>query len=100
MFVKCLMVVMLLLLLLIGVVFVKVDELVDEYNVYIGCDDFYNFNGECLCELWQIIWQDCVNYYKFGICQCGDELDFFFVLVDNCVKVECMICDGIIICEV
>ena len=74
----------------------KADELVDEYNAYIGDDDLYNSNGERLNEPWQIIRQDRANYYKFGIRQRGDEPDQFFGSVSNRAKAERMIRDGTI----
>ncbi|WP_354555499.1 hypothetical protein [Rhizobium aquaticum] len=86
----------LLLPLLIGVTPASADELVDEYNAYIGRDDLYNSNGERLREPWQIIRQDRANYYKFGIRQRGDEPDEFFASVDNRAKAERMIRDGTI----
>ncbi len=82
--------------LLIGATPVMADELVDEYNAYIGKDDLYNSNGERLREPWQIIRQDRANYYKFGIRQRGDEPDEFFASVDNRAKAERMIRDGTI----
>lgn len=86
----------LLLPLLIGVAPANADELVDEYNAYIGREDLYNSNGERLREPWQIIRQDRANYYKFGIRQRGDEPDSFFASVDNRAKAERMIRDGTI----
>ncbi len=86
----------LLLPLLIGVAPARADELVDEYNAYIGRDDLYNSNGERLREPWQIIRQDRANFYKFGIRQRGDEPDEFFASVDNRAKAERMIRDGTI----
>ncbi|MCD2171753.1 hypothetical protein [Rhizobium sp. C4] len=86
----------LLLPLLIGVTPAKADELVDEYNAYIGQEDLYNSNGERLREPWQIIRQDRANYYKFGVRQRGDEPDSFFASVDNRAKAERMIRDGTI----
>jgi hypothetical protein len=74
----------------------KADDLVDEYNAYIGDDDLYNSNGERLNEPWQIVRQDRANYYKFGIRQDGDEPDQFFGSVDNRAKAERMIRDGTI----
>lgn len=72
----------------------KADDLIDEYNAYIGHDDLYNSNGERLNEPWQIIRQDRANYYKFGIRQDGDEADQFFSSVANREKAERMIRDG------
>lgn len=72
------------------------DELVDEYNAYIGRDDLYNSNGERLREPWQIIRQDRANFYKFGIRQDGDEADRFFASVENRAKAERMIRSGTI----
>lgn len=82
--------------LLIGAASVRADELVDEYNAYIGRDDLYNSSGERLRQPWQIIRQDRANYYKFGIRQRGDEPDTFFASVDNRAKAERMIRDGTI----
>lgn len=96
MFLKRSMVAALLLPLLIGVAPAKADELVDEYNAYIGRDDLYNSSGERLREPWQIIRQDRANYYKFGIRQRGDEPDSFFASVENRAKAERMIRDGTI----
>lgn len=79
---------------LISVTPASADELVDEYNAYIGRDDLYNSNGERLREPWQIIRQDRANYYKFGIRQRGDEPDSFFASVDNRAKAERMIREG------
>lgn len=94
MFGKHSMVAAVLLPLLIGPTPVMADELVDEYNAYIGRDDLYNSNGERLREPWQIIRQDRANYYKFNIRQRGDEPDAFFASVDNRAKAERMIRDG------
>jgi hypothetical protein len=80
--------------LLISAAPAKADQLVDEYNAYIGKDDLYNSNGERLREPWQIIRQDRANFYKFGIRQEGDEPDSFFASVDNRAKAERMIRDG------
>ena len=96
MFGKRSMVAALLLPLLIGAAPASADELVDEYNAYIGRDDLYNSNGERLREPWQIIRQDRANYYKFGIRQRGDEPDEFFASVENRAKAERMIRDGTI----
>ncbi|SOC86006.1 hypothetical protein SAMN05421890_4525 [Ensifer adhaerens] len=79
---------------LISVTPASADELVDEYNAYIGRDDLYNSNGERLREPWQIIRQDRANYYKFGVRQRGDEPDSFFASVDNRAKAERMIREG------
>lgn len=70
------------------------DQLVDEYNAYIGQDDLYNSNGERLREPWQIIRQDRANFHKFGISQPGDESDGFFSSVDNRAAAERMIRRG------
>lgn len=86
----------LLLPLLIGVTPAGADELIDEYNAYIGRDDLYNSNGERLRQPWQIIRQDRANYYKFGIRQRGDEPDTFFASVENRAKAERMIRSGTI----
>lgn len=75
---------------------VLADELIDEYNAYIGRDDLYNSNGQRLKEPWQIIRQDRANYYKFGIRQDGDEPDRFFSSVSNREKAERMIREGTI----
>jgi hypothetical protein len=96
MFGKRTMAAALLLPLLIGVTPARADELVDEYNAYIGRDDLYNSNGERLREPWQIIRQDRANYYKFGVRQRGDEPDSFFASVENRAKAERMIRDGTI----
>ncbi|MFM2279028.1 MAG: hypothetical protein RLZZ444_1259 [Pseudomonadota bacterium] len=72
----------------------RADELVDEYNAYIGEDDLYNSNGERLREPWQIIRQDRANYHKFKIRQRGDEGDQFFSSADNRAAAERMIRDG------
>ncbi len=96
MFGKRSMAVALLLPLLIGVAPAKADDLIDEYNAYIGRDDLYNSNGERLREPWQIVRQDRANYYKFGIRQRGDEADEFFASVDNRAKAERMIREGTI----
>jgi hypothetical protein len=72
------------------------DQLIDEYNAYIGQDDLYNSNGERLREPWQIIRQDRANYYKFGISQSGDEPDSFFASVANRARAERMIRKGTI----
>ncbi|MDO6963199.1 hypothetical protein [Rhizobium alvei] len=72
----------------------RADDLVDEYNAYIGEDDLYNSNGERLREPWQIIRQDRANYHKFKIRQRGDEGDQFFSSVDNRAAAERMIRDG------
>ncbi|MBL0373091.1 hypothetical protein JJB09_13735 [Rhizobium sp. KVB221] len=70
------------------------DQLVDQYNAYIGQDDLYNSNGERLTQPWQIIRQDRANFHKFGINQRGDEDDGFFDSVDNRAAAERMIRDG------
>jgi hypothetical protein len=86
----------LLLPLLIGGTQAMAEELVDEYNAYIGRDDLYNSNGERLREPWQIVRQDRANYYKFGIRQRGDEPDSFFSSVKNRAKAERMLRTGTI----
>ena len=70
------------------------DQLIDEYNAYIGQDDLYNSNGERLREPWQIIRQDRANFHKFGISQRGDETDGFFASVENRAAAERMIRRG------
>lgn len=70
------------------------DQLIDEYNAYIGQDDLFNSNGERLREPWQIIRQDRANYHKFGIRQRGDEGDTFFDSVENRAAAERMIRQG------
>lgn len=70
------------------------DELVEEYNAYIGQDDLYNSNNERLREPWQIIRQDRANYHKFGVSQPGDENDRFFTSANNRALAERMIRSG------
>lgn len=72
----------------------KADELIDEYNAYIGEDDLYNSNGQRLMEPWQIIRQDRANFHKFGIRQPGDEGDSFFDSASNRAAAERMIRNG------
>jgi hypothetical protein len=72
----------------------RADELIDEYNAYIGEDDLYNSNGERLMEPWQIIRQDRANFHKFGIRQPGDEGDSFFDSASNRAAAERMIRNG------
>ncbi len=72
----------------------RADELLDEYNAYIGQDDLYNSNNERLSQPWQIIRQDRANFHKFGISQPGDESDGFFDSVSNRARAERMIRDG------
>lgn len=70
------------------------DELIGEYNAYIGEDDLYNSNGQRLTQPWQIIRQDRANFYKFGISQDGDEADPFFESQRNREAAERMIREG------
>ncbi len=70
------------------------DDLIDEYNAYIGQDDLFNSNGERLREPWQIIRQDRANVHKFGVRQDGDESDGFFDSVANRAAAERMIRSG------
>ena len=70
------------------------DELIGQYDAYIGEDDLYNSNGDRLTQPWQIIRQDRANFYKFGIRQDGDEADPFFASQSNREAAERMIRDG------
>lgn len=72
----------------------RADDVLDEYNAYIGEDDLYNSNGERLREPWQIIRQDRANYHKFKVRQRGDEGDSFFSSADNRAAAERMIRAG------
>jgi hypothetical protein len=73
---------------------VRADEILVQYNAYIGEDDLYNSNGERLQEPWQIIRQDRANYHKYKIRQRGDEGDGFFASVNNRAAAEHMIRNG------
>lgn len=70
------------------------DEVVDEYNAFIGQDDLYNSNNVRLTEPWQIIRQDRANFHRFGISQRGDENDRFFAAEANRALVERMLANG------
>lgn len=72
----------------------RADDVLDEYNAYIGEDDLYNSNGERLREPWQIIRQDRANFHKYRVRQPGDESDSFFSSVDNRAAAERMIRSG------
>ncbi len=69
----------------------KADEMVAEYNAYIGQDDLYNSYDERLWEPWQIIRQDRANYHRYGVFQPGDEGDGFFASAKNRELAERMI---------
>lgn len=72
----------------------RADELIEEYNAYIGQDDLYNSSNERLEQPWQIIRQDRANYHKFGISQPGDDGDRFFASAKNRERAERMIRNG------
>ncbi|WP_170976487.1 hypothetical protein [Rhizobium sp. FKL33] len=74
----------------------RADDVLDEYNAYIGEDDLYNSNGERLREPWQIIRQDRANFHKYRIRQPGDESDSYFSSVDNRAAAERMVRSGTI----
>lgn len=74
----------------------RADDVLDEYNAYIGEDDLYNSNGERLREPWQIIRQDRANFHKFRVRQPGDESDGYFSSVDNRAAAERMVRSGTI----
>jgi hypothetical protein len=73
---------------------VHADQLIDEYNAYIGEADLFNSTGERLTQPWQIIRQDRANFYKYQVSKPGDESDQFFDSVANRAKAERMIRDG------
>ena len=70
------------------------DELIGQYDAYIGEDDLYNSKGARLTQPWQIIRQDRANYHEFGIRQDGDEGDSFFASKANRAAAEGMIREG------
>jgi len=70
------------------------DELIGQYDAYIGEDDLYNSKGARLTKPWQIIRQDRANFYKYGIRQDGDEADPFFASAANREAAESMIREG------
>jgi hypothetical protein len=72
----------------------RADDVLDEYNAYIGEDDLYNSNGERLREPWQIIRQDRANFHKYRVRQSGDESDSYFSSVDNRAAAERMVRSG------
>jgi hypothetical protein len=74
----------------------RADDVLDEYNAYIGEDDLYNSNGERLREPWQIIRQDRANYHKYKVRQRGDENDSYFSSVNNRAAAERMVRSGTI----
>ncbi|MCV3764332.1 hypothetical protein [Rhizobium sp. TRM95796] len=74
----------------------RADDVLDEYNAYIGEDDLYNSNGERLREPWQIIRQDRANFHKYRVRQSGDESDSYFSSVDNRAAAERMVRSGTI----
>ncbi|MDH6267196.1 hypothetical protein M2360_002593 [Rhizobium sp. SG_E_25_P2] len=74
----------------------RADDVLDEYNAYIGEDDLYNSNGERLREPWQIIRQDRANFHKYRVRQPGDESDSYFSSVDNRAAAERMVRSGTI----
>lgn len=72
------------------------DELIEEYNAYIGQDDLFNSDGMQLTQPWQVIRQDRANYHRFGISQPGDDDDSFFASAKNRERAERMIRNGTI----
>ncbi|MDO9418959.1 hypothetical protein [Pararhizobium sp.] len=72
----------------------QAEELIEEYNAYIGEEDLYNSDGGRLTQPWQIIRQDRANYHKFGVSQPGDDDDNFFASAKNRALVEKMIQRG------
>lgn len=72
------------------------DELIEEYNAYIGQDDLFNSDGMQLTQPWQVIRQDRANYHRFGISQPGDDGDSFFASAKNRERAERMIRNGTI----
>lgn len=74
----------------------RADELIEQYNAYIGEDDLYNSNGGRLTQPWQVIRQDRANYHRFNIRQRGDQGDDFFASARNRDLAERMISRGTI----
>lgn len=70
------------------------DELLDEYDAYIGDDDLYNSKGARLTQVWQVIRQDRANYHRFNIYQDGDQGDSFFGSEQNRAIAEQMLARG------
>ncbi|MDR6818877.1 hypothetical protein J2X76_004059 [Neorhizobium sp. 2083] len=74
----------------------RADQLIEEYNAFIGEDDLYNSSNARLQEPWQIIRQDRANFHRFGVSQRGDQSDSFFADAGNRELVERMISRGTI----
>lgn len=81
---------------MLGAHAVRADQLIEEYNAFIGEDDLYNSNNVRLREPWQIIRQDRANFHRFGVSQRGDQSDGFFDDAGNRELVERMISRGTI----
>lgn len=74
----------------------RADQLIEQYDAYIGEDDLYNSSGARLTQPWQVIRQDRANYHRFNIRQRGDQGDGFFASARNRDLAERMISRGTI----